>query len=176
MTSFVHVDQPATHPGVVRAEAVIERLRAARRSFDGARRLAALLLAAIASSLLVVADKLMSTWNEGSLLVAWIVLWAVAFAAIALFAGTARTLAARAVGAARAAARRRAAARADEQFMAYARFDPRILHDLQVIASRQEAEAPVAAKSASLDLVAKRSAKAPTLDQALRRVDLGQNY
>ena len=50
MTSFVHVDQPATHPGVARAEAVIDRIRAARRSFDGARGLAALLLAAIVAS------------------------------------------------------------------------------------------------------------------------------
>jgi hypothetical protein len=173
MTSFVHVDQPATHPGVARAEAVIDHIRAARRSFDGARGLAALLLAAIVSSLLVVADKLMSTWNEGGLLVAWLVLWGVAFTAIAFFAGTARSLAVRALSAMRAAARRRAAARADEQFMAYAKHDPRILRDLQAIASRQEAdadEAPV--------VIAKRSADAatPTLYQALRRVNLGQYY
>ncbi|MBT2299504.1 hypothetical protein J7E70_03405 [Variovorax paradoxus] len=173
MTSFVHVDQPATHPGVARAEAVIDHIRAARRGFDGARGLAALLLAAIVASLLVVADKLMSTWNDGGLLVAWLVLWGVAFAAIAFFAGTARSLAVRALSAMRAAAERRAATRADEQFMAYAKHDPRILRDLQAIASRQEAdtdEEPVA--------VAKRSADAatPTLYQALRRVNLGQYY
>ena len=101
MTSFVHVEQPATHPGVARAEAVIEHIRVARRSFDGARGLAALLLGAIVASLLVVADKLMSTWNDGGLLVAWLVLWGVAFAAIAFFAGAARSLAVRAVSAAR---------------------------------------------------------------------------
>ncbi len=139
MTSFVHVDTPANHPGVVRAEAVIERARSARRGFDGARGLAALLLAAIVSSVLVAADRLMSTTEEGGLLVAWAVLWGVAFVAIALFAGTARSLADRLLVAARNSARRRAAARADAQFLAYAEHDPRILHDLQVIATRQEA-------------------------------------
>jgi len=139
MTSFVHVETPASHPGVVRAEAVIEHVRSARRGFDGARGLAALLLAAIVSSLLVAADRLMSTTEEGGLLVAWAVLWGVAFVAIALFAGTARSLAGRLVIAARKGARRRAAARADAQFLAYAEYDPRILHDLQVIATRQEA-------------------------------------
>ena len=160
MTSFVHVEQPATHPGVARAEAVIDHIRAARRGFDGARGLAALLLAAIVASLLVVTDTLISTWNDGGLLVAWLVLWGVAFAAMAFFAGTARSLAVRAVAAVRATARRRAAARADAQFMAYAQQDPRILRDLQAISTRQEAD----------------SADVPTLYAALRNVNLGQHY
>ncbi|MGJ7509169.1 hypothetical protein [Variovorax sp. GT1P44] len=182
MTSFVHVDTPETHPGVVRAEAVIERIRGARRGFDGARGLAALLLGAIVASLLVVADRLMATSEEGGLLVAWVVLWGVAFVAIALFAGTARSLATRAIASARESARRRAAARADEQFMAYARHDPRILRDLQAIATRQEAaaeaETSVDIKTQALERIAKRSpsVRAPTLHEAMRRVNLGQYY
>jgi hypothetical protein len=181
MTNFVHVDTPATHPGVVRAEAVIERIRSARRGFDGARGLAAFLLAAIVSSLLVVADRLMSTSEEGGLLVAWVVLWGVAFVAIALFAGTARALATRAIASARGAARRRAAARADEQFMAYAKHDPRILRDLQAISTRQEVDAdaaPVDIKTQALERVARRSdnVRTPTLHEAMRRVNLGQYY
>lgn len=168
MTSFVHVDQPATHPGVARAEAVIEHIRVARRSFDGARGLAALLLAAIVSSLLVVADKLMSTWSEGGLLVAWLVLWGVAFAALAFFAGTARSLAVRAVSAARNVARRRAAARADAQFLAYSRQDPRILRDLHAIRTRRETERAEAGVNAD--------ANVPGLYQALRQVNLNQHY
>lgn len=138
MTHFVHVDTPATHPGVLRAEAVIERVRRSRLGFDSSRGLAALLLAAIVSSLLVVADKLMSTTEEGGLLVAWVVLWGVAFVGMALFAGTARSLAVRGIAAARKVARHRAAARADEEFMAYAKYDTRILLDLEVAALRQE--------------------------------------
>jgi hypothetical protein len=184
MTSFVHVDQPQSHPGVVRAEAFIERVRATRKSLDGARGLAALLLAAIVSSLLVVADKLMATWSdEGGLLVAWVVLWAVAFLSLALFAGSARSFAARAVTAFRAHSRRRAAERADEEFMAYAKFDQRILRDLQAISTRQEATdeavaAVVAQPQRSIEIVAKRSAdvRVPTLYEAMRRVNLGKYY
>jgi len=139
MTSFVHVEKPLTHPGVARAEAVIDTVRGTQKGYDGARGLAALLLAAIVSSLLFVADRLMSAVSEGSLLVAWMVLWGIAFIVLALFAGAARNLAARAIVAAREASRRHAAARADEQFLAYAKFDPRIMRDLQAIATRQEA-------------------------------------
>lgn len=184
MTSFVHVDQPTSHPGVARAEVLIERLRATRKSFDGARGLAALLLAAIVSSLLVVADKLMSTWTEnGGLLVAWVVLWAVAFLSLALFAGSVRGFAARAIAAARGAARRRAMARADADFLAYAQFDQRILRDLQAVATHQESleESPavaVAQPSPSLAVVSRRSAdvRVPTLYEAMRRVNLGKYY
>lgn len=181
MTSFIHVEKPATHPGIVRAEAAIDRVRAARRGFDGARGLAALLLAAIVSSLLVVADKLVSTTDEGGLLLAWVVLWGVAFVSLALFAGTARKLAVRAIAAAQGVAKRRAAARADEKFLAYAKFDPRIMNEINVIATHQQAaelELPVAGKAQSLARVAKRSADAriPTLHEAMRRVNLGQYY
>jgi hypothetical protein len=176
MTSFVHVEQPATHPGVARAEAVIEHIRVARRNFDGARGLASLLLGAIVASLLVVADKLMSTWDDGGLLVAWLVLWGVAFAAIGLFAGTARSLAVRAVSSARGFARRRAAARADAQFLAYAQLDPRILRDLQAISTRQEELAAAAPESASAQSARSADDSVPTLYTALRSVNLGQHY
>jgi hypothetical protein len=181
MTSFIHVEQPATHPGVVRAEAFIERVRSMR--LDGARGLAALLLAAIVSSLLVVADKLMSTTDDGGLLVAWVGLWAVAFVSLAFFAAPARRFAAGIVAASRSASRRRAAARADEQFMAYAQQDPRILSDLQAIITRQEslteaATPVVTATQKSLEIVAQRStdAQIPTLYEAMRRVNLGKYY
>lgn len=164
MTSFVHVDQPTSHPGVTRAQAFAERVRAARKAVDGARGLAALLLAAIVSSLLVVADKLMSALNEeGGLVVAWVVLWAVAFVSLAFFAESARSFAARAVAAARAASRRHAAARADEEFLAYAKFDQRILRDLQAISTRQEAFEETAAT-------------APAVHQAARSVSPANYY
>ena len=170
MTSFVHVEQPTNHPGVDRAEQVVQQVRALRNRFDGARGLSALLLAAIVSSMLVVADKLMSSWKEGGLLFAWLVLWIVAFAALALFAGTARSLAARTLVALKVSASRRAAARADEQFIAYARLDPRIMRELQAAAVRQEG-----AESASVH-AANEPSPVPTLYDALRRVNLGKYY
>ena len=93
MASFVHVEQPVQHPGVARAIEAADSIRGIAHSFDGARGAASLLLAAIVSALLVVANRVIDTWSDGHLLVAWIVLWCVAFAAMALFAAPARRLA-----------------------------------------------------------------------------------
>ncbi len=93
MTSFVHVDYPTQHPGVIRAERVATSLSATIRNFDGARAGATLLLSAVVSALLVVANQVIDSWSDGHLLAAWIVLWAVAFASLALLARPVRTLA-----------------------------------------------------------------------------------
>ncbi|MEY3765711.1 MAG: hypothetical protein RLZ03_670, partial [Pseudomonadota bacterium] len=53
MTAFVNVEFPSQHPGVERAEQVIERFEQATAAFDGARGVATLLLAALVSALLV---------------------------------------------------------------------------------------------------------------------------
>jgi hypothetical protein len=140
MTSFVHVEQPSTHPGLARAAAFADRIRAVRRGLGKAGGLAALLLAAIVSSVVVVAERLMSTWEDGGMLAAWAILWFVAFAAIAFFAGSVRSFAVRTVASVADASRRRDAARADKEFLAYAQFDPRILRELQAISTHQEAD------------------------------------
>lgn len=139
MTTFVQVDQPLQHPGVARAEVVIDQLRAARKRFDGARGLAALLLGAVVAAVLVVADRLVVNMANGGLLVGWVVLWGLAFVALALLADSARSLAMRGVALYQRGARRRELARADAQFMAYAQFDPRVMHELQVALTRQQA-------------------------------------
>ncbi|MDM0111655.1 hypothetical protein QTI66_05810 [Variovorax sp. J22R133] len=140
MTNFVHVDQPTSHPGVDRFQAVARQLREARGNIDGSRGLAAVLLAAMFASVLVVADRMMSNLDEGDMLLAWAALWAIGLVAIALFANTARGLAARAATAWKAGAARRAAKRADAQFMSYAAFDPRVMHELQAAVTRYEEE------------------------------------
>jgi len=90
MTSFAHVDQPSQHPGVARAELVAKTLQDALHNFDATRSGASMLLAAIVSAFLVVANEVVETWTEGHLLVAWIVLWLVAFAALGLLARPAK--------------------------------------------------------------------------------------
>lgn len=90
MTSFVHVDQPTVHPGVQRAEILFGQLKAARAGANGSRPLIALLIVAVAAAVMVVADKLVSNWDEGALLAAWAVLCAAAFGIAALFAGSLR--------------------------------------------------------------------------------------
>lgn len=130
MTSFVHVDHPVEHPGVVRAERVIGNIQQAARSFDATRAGASLLLAAIVAALMVVANQVIDTWTEGHLLAAWIVMWAVAFAAIALFAAPAK----RAAKALRAGMQRWAAARKqaaeDQKLWNLAMTDARVMADI----------------------------------------------
>ena len=129
-TSFAHVDYPSRHPGVERAARVGQGFAAFTRAFDGARATASLLLAAIVSALLVVANQVVETWTEGHLLAAWIVLWAVAFAALALLAAPARR-AAQSARAAYMAWRADAIQRHhDEQFWQAALNDARIMSDI----------------------------------------------
>ena len=60
---------------------------------EGARRLSALLLAAVLATLVVIADQVIDTWADGHLMLAWVILWALVFAGLALFADGARRLA-----------------------------------------------------------------------------------
>ena len=64
-----------------------------QRRTESARGLTAMLLAAVVAAMVVVADRLISTWADGHLFLAWVFLWVVIFAGSALFAGTARRLA-----------------------------------------------------------------------------------
>ena len=183
MTTFVHVDQPASHPGVRRAEALMDYVRESRQSNDGTRGLAAVLLAAVLAALLAVADKFVSEWTDGSLLAAWMVLWAVAFFALAMFSGAARSLAARALAGWKALDRRMAAARADAQFLATAQSDPRVMNDLRAAMTRQQSQdelvvhvAPT--RSVAVDAAARRSqeVRMPTVYEAMRRMNSARYY
>ncbi len=130
MTSFAHVDYPTEHPGVVRAENAVAALKSAAANFDGARGAATLLLAAVVSALLVVANQVIDTWSEGHLLAAWMVLWLVAFAALALLSAPARRAGAvlRVTALGWAESRRRASE--DERTWQVAVKDPRIMAEL----------------------------------------------
>ncbi|MBC7434645.1 MAG: hypothetical protein H7332_01095 [Bdellovibrionales bacterium] len=141
MTSFVHPSFRTNHPGVDRVESALGAARSLRRGFDSTRSIAAMLLAAIVAAMLVVADQVVSTWADGHLLAGWIMLWAVAFAALAFFAGTARRLAVRTTASLDAWSRRVARARADERMWSIARSDPRVMADLQAALSRSEEHA-----------------------------------
>ena len=93
--------------------------------------LAAMLLAAIVAALVVAADALIDTYADGHLLMAWTGLWAVGFAAMALFADTARAGAQRLLHLAGPWQARRAQKDADRTLMALALRDPRIMLELQ---------------------------------------------
>lgn len=96
-----------------------------------ARPLAAMLLAAIVSALVVAADAMVDAYADGHLLLAWSVLWAVAFAAMALLAGSARRAAQRLLALAAHWQERREARQADAALWALAQRDPRVMADLR---------------------------------------------
>lgn len=99
-------------------------------SRDSARGLAALLLAAAVSALVVVADRLISTWADGHLFLAWVALWLVVFAGLALFGATARSLARRTLRALDSWSASLAEARAEMRLWEQARRDPRLMGEL----------------------------------------------
>jgi hypothetical protein len=129
-TSFAHVDYPARHPGVERATRVISGAKRAARSFDSGRATASLLLAAIVSALLVVANQVVDTWTEGHLLAAWIVMWTIAFAALALLAAPARAAATSLRASYKDWQARRLQDRQDEQYWQAALQDARVMADI----------------------------------------------
>jgi hypothetical protein len=130
MTSFVHVDHPTQHPGVMRAERVAESVKNLASRLDGTRAIATVLLAAIVASVVVVANEVVDTWTEGHLLAAWILMWTVGFAALALLAAPARRAAAALRTGLKAwAAARRQAAR-DEVFWNVALTDARVMAEI----------------------------------------------
>ncbi len=144
MTSFVNTKYSTEHTGAARVESAMHAASQLRQGFSGTRGLATLLLSAIVASTMVVAYQVTDSVAEGHLLVIWMALWAVAFAGLALFAGTARNLAARTVAALDAWSHTLAQARADIRMWEMAKTDPRVMADLRVALDRQEVAADVA--------------------------------
>jgi hypothetical protein len=151
MTSFVNTSFATEHQGAHRVESALHAAGQLRQGFAGTRGLATLLLSAIVASILVVAYQVTDSVAEGHMLVIWMALWAVAFAALAVFAGTARNLAARTVAALDAWSQTVAKARADMRMWEAAKTDPRVMADLRAAMARQEvaAEDPVEVAAAA---------------------------
>ena len=167
MTSFVHVEMPTEHPGVARFERAAGNLRTAANRFDSAKGLAAFLLAAVVSAMLVVADQVMSTWADGHLMAAWVVMWAIAFSVLAMFAGTARRFSRNVIALGNEWAAASAHRRADARLWAVASSDPRVMADLQAAMLRSEAASEALSPAATPAPVAKTGLPAVDADEAL---------
>lgn len=126
LTTTVFSPSPG-HPNVAKATAP-ERQRSVRG-------LAAMLMAGMVAALVVVADRMINTWADEHLLLAWVVLWAVVFAALALLAGVARGLAQHLLRSLDGWSRTLAQARAEARLWDMARTDPRLMAEL--VAARQ---------------------------------------
>lgn len=138
--SFVHLEYSSSHPGVERFERVISAAGKLRRTMNPTRGLAAVLLAAMVATLVVVADQLMDTWADGHLLAAWVLMWVIGFAALALLAPTARSMATGVMQGLDGWSQHVARRRADERLWDLARKDARVMADIQAAASRAETD------------------------------------
>lgn len=122
------------------------------RRFDGARGLATVLLAAVVSALVVLADQMIGTWADGHLFFGWVALWVVVFAGSALFAGTARRMARATLRSLDSWSRSLAEARAEARLWDLARTDPRLKAELMQARAREaeriEALSPTSAAEA----------------------------
>jgi len=114
--------------------------RSARSDFDSAKPLAGMLLAAVVAALMVVADQLIETWADGHLLVVWVALWTVTFAALALLAPPLRQLTNVAAIALARWSRVRAERRSQDALWQLAQRDSRIMSDIQMAVLRSERE------------------------------------
>lgn len=138
MTRFVHIDYPTRHPGVVRLENVVSQVARVRQGFNSTRGLSSMLLAAMVSALLVVADQVIDTWADGHLMAAWVLMWVIGFAALALLAAPSRALVLRVLSAVNRWLMDTSRARADAQMWAVAEQDHRVMADLHAAKTRSQ--------------------------------------
>lgn len=112
---------------------------------EGARGLAALLLAAVVAAMVVVADQVIDSWVDGHVFLAWVLLWAVVFAVTLVFAGTARRMGQRAMGGLNRWSQAAAARRAEARMWEIAKTDPRVMNELVAAQQRSDVALPAAA-------------------------------
>jgi hypothetical protein len=132
-------------------------------SHIGVRGLSVLLLAAAVSALVVLADQYVGIWTDGHLFFGWVVLWALIFAGLALFAGTARRLATRTMDVLDGWAQSLALARAETRMWEIAKNDPRIMAELMVARMR---DADAQADSDFQDALAPLGFDSPVAEEA----------
>lgn len=125
-SSFVHADFPTEHAGLARLERSVSFLRDTwRGTAQGS-----LALAAVVAGAVVVANEVVDTWTDGHLLAAWIVMWLVAFAALAVFATPVRSVARKMAGSLSGLRARRAQAAEDRRVWELALKDARVMADI----------------------------------------------
>lgn len=141
MTSFINPGHSNTHKGAARLENATLAVGQLGAQFKGAMGLVAMLLASVISALVVVADQIVSSWTDGHLLMAWVALWVMVFAALALFAEATRGWTSGVIATLEAWSKAADERAADERTWAIAQSDPRLMADLQAARLRAEREA-----------------------------------
>ena len=134
MTRLVSPDLFTTHRQSVPATLANDKIA---NTDENARPLAGMLLAAAMAALLVAADQVIDSWADGHLLAAWVALWTVTFAALALLATPLRRLSN--TGAAWVSAYMKASKerRQEEEMWELARHDSRVMAEIRMASIRQ---------------------------------------
>lgn len=147
MTSFINPGYSSSHNGAARLENATAAVGQVGSQFKGAKGLVALLLASVISAMVVVADQILSSWTDGHLLMAWVALWVMVFAALALFAEASRGWTAGAIAAVEAWSKAADQRASDERVWAVALADPRLMSELQTARLRAERDALAAGEA-----------------------------
>ncbi len=104
---------------------------------ETARPLAGMLLAAAMAALLVAADQVIDSWIDGHLLAAWVALWTVTFAALALLATPLRKVSNTGAAWVSAYLKARQERRQEEDMWELARHDSRVMAEIRMASIRQ---------------------------------------
>ena len=130
MTSFVSPDFPRKHGGQTRMSDGLSTVQSFATRIRSAQGLASVLVAGGVAAAIVVADQIVAAWADGHLLLAWIAMWAIVFALLALFSDTIRTWPTRLSVAIDARLLAYSEAAAQARTWAAAQADPRLMADL----------------------------------------------
>lgn len=140
MSNFIYNSYCVEHPGVVRVyQASDERMAALAAEHQAKSQasirwiVALVVLAALAVGIFQATE----TWSNGHMMAAWLVLWAMAFASVALFSAPARRALNMARSGYRAWVKSRQQAAADERVWNAALQDARLMADLARAMDRQ---------------------------------------
>ena len=134
MSRLVHFSIPSSPSSTRIPEQV---LVTQATSSEDSRSLAGMLLAAVMAALLVTADQVINSWVDGHLLAAWVALWTVTFAALALLATPLRKISnagANWVSALMVSYQER---RKEEEMWELARHDYRVMAEIRTASVRQ---------------------------------------
>ena len=137
--------------------------RAAKKAGPASTSLTAALVTAATALSVVVADRYLGELTDGHVVAAWLLMWAVVFAAFVATRTPARMLAARIKSNLDGYAASVAERRAERRFMDMAQSDPRIMAELHAALVRQEETVAFEAAMAPLGMDAPVQAKAVAL-------------
>lgn len=147
MSTFIQPAYFTEHPGVVRAADVAAAMgevatsikQATHKEFFSTKGLGTVAIAAAVSAAVFAANQLMDTWTDQHLFAAWVVLWTVAFAALALLAAPIRRAASAASASFTQWQAKSAAAAQDKIYWESALTDSRVMAEIDAARMRAAA-------------------------------------